>query len=97
MDEEKHLFQSRDYVWLTKNLFFDMSLMTEHHLKTVIRSLALELEGVDDDISPRVFYPCTATADHLNRVFGASGKITATVLLGVDGIDFRSLRLRRCT
>jgi len=87
---EKEKYDSPCAIWLTDNLFFDMSLMSEHHLKTVIRSLALNLEGVEE-VKPRVFYPCVSTAEHLNKRFGVSGMITATILLGVDGVRFRSL------
>ena len=91
--EEKDQIVGEGIIWLTDNLYFDLALVNEHHLKTVIRSLALHIEDADE-VEPRVFYPCVETADHLNDRFGVSGKIVATVLLGVDGVEFRSFDLR---
>ena len=88
LDSEKAEYDSKDYIWLTNNLFFDMTMMGEHHLKCAIHSLALNVEGLDDGICPRVYYPCAASADHLNEKFGASGKVSSTVIIGVDGITF---------
>lgn len=90
LESEKAQFDSEDYIWLTSNLFFDMTLVGEHHLKSVIHSLALNVDGLDDGISPRVYYPCVESANYLNKKFGASGKVSSTVIIGVDGITFRS-------
>ena len=89
LDEDKDKMDSPDYVWLTKNIFFDISKLTDYGMKCVIDSLSMNVEGLPEDIRPRVFYPCVDTANHLNRKFGAEGKICATVLLGVDGVTFR--------
>lgn len=94
MDCEKDKYDDPDLVWLTSNIFMNPNLVTEHHIKSVIRSLALDVEGLPEDILPRVYYPCTATAEHLNDRYGVAGKISATVLVGVDGVKFRSLYVR---
>ena len=88
LKNEKENYKDSGYIWLTDNLFFDVSLLTDHYLKIVIDSLPLRLEGLPDDIRPIVFYPCTATANHINERFKVKGKICSTVLIGVDGIEF---------
>ena len=91
MDKDLDQYTSSDFVWLTNNIFFDMTKMTEYGLRSVIHSLALNVEGLPEDIGPRVYYPCKHTADFLNKEFNAQGKISATVLVGVNGVEFRSL------
>jgi len=87
LDKDKHLCNSKRLVWLTDNLFVDTALMSEYPLKTVIRSLSMDIEGAEE-AEARVYYPCTEAADCLNEMFGATGKITATVLLGVNNVRF---------
>jgi hypothetical protein len=88
MEKDKIRYIGDQYVWLTSNLFFDMTLVTEHHLKTVIHSLGLHIDGLPSDVRPRVYYPCAASADHLNEEFGITGKVNATVLVGVNNVEF---------
>ncbi len=88
MDWELEQMDSPDYVWLTKNLYFDISNLTDYGMKCLIGSLDLKVEGLPEAVRPRVFYPCSTTAKYLNKMFGAEGKICATVLVGVDGIEF---------
>ncbi len=88
LEAEVPKYAGKDYVWLTRNLFIDTRLITEHHIKCLIRSLSFDLDGIPDDVRPRVFYPCSTTANSLNRKFGITGKISATVLLGVDNVEF---------
>ncbi len=87
MDSDKHLFSARRLVWLTDNLFVDTAMMSDYPLKTVIRSLQMDIEGVED-ADVRVYYPCADAADYLNEMFGATGKITATVLIGANNVKF---------
>lgn len=88
MDWELEQMDSPDYVWLTRNLYFDISNLTDYGMKCLIGSLDLKVEGLPEAVRPRVFYPCSTTAKYLNKMFGAEGKICATVLVGVDGIEF---------
>ncbi len=70
------------------NLFINIHLVTDYPMRNYIHSLSLEVEGVDDDVRPRVFYPCLPTANYLNEKFGAQRNIVATVLLGADNVIF---------
>ncbi len=88
LDNERDQYDSPDYIWLTSNLFFDMSLLTEYGVRCVMGSLPLDLDDLPKDIRPRVFYPSKATADMLNHRFGATGNICSTVLLGVNNVLF---------
>ena len=88
MDSEKYLYQSKQYVWLTDNLFVDMTLMTEYQIKSIIRSIPLKIEGLEEDVQPRVYYPCASSANYLNEKFGAMGKISITALVGVNNVEF---------
>ena len=88
LSEERSQYTSPDYIWLTSNLFFDMSLLSEYGVKCVMGSLPLDLDDLPNDVRPRIFYPSKATADMLNKKFGATGNICSTVLLGVDNVSF---------
>ena len=87
MDSELNNYNSNSYVWLTDNVFCDMNAMGGNQLRCVMRSLKLNIDGISDSMSPRVFYPCSATADYLNDLFCYSDKASATVLIGIDGIE----------
>lgn len=88
LDHDKPRYSCPEFIWLTENLFFDPDILCENELRCVIRSLSFEMEGLEKGVKPRVFYPCKPVADMLNQRFGATGKITATVLLGVNNVEF---------
>jgi len=88
LDKDKGEYDSDDYIWLTNNIFFDLTKMTEYGIRGVIHSLSLDVKGVPDNVCPRVYYPCKATADWLNERYDAMGRISATVLVGVNGVEF---------
>lgn len=84
LPSEKHLYDSKCYIWLAENLFVDASLMTGYGIRTVIHSLPLQVEGIPDETNPRIFYPSVTSANYLNKRFDITGKIVATILLGAD-------------
>jgi len=88
LDEDKSQYDDCGYIWFTNNLFFDPYVECDYRMKCVIKSLALNVEGVPDRIKPRVYYPCKPAADLLNEMHDAKGRISATVLVGVDGVSF---------
>ena len=63
LDKDKDQFDSDDYIWLTSNIFFDITKMTEYGIRSVIHSLSLDVKGIPEEIHPRVYYPCKMTAD----------------------------------
>jgi len=70
------------------NLFINISLVNDYPMRNYIHSLSLNVEGMDENVRPRVFYPCLPTAKYLNEKFGARENIVATVLLGADNVSF---------
>ena len=89
LDEDLHEYDDPQNIWLTRNIFFNPGECCDYNLTCVIRSLALDLPNMPDDVRPRVYYPCRATAETLNQRFGVKGKIVSTVLIGVDNVLFR--------
>jgi len=73
-------------VWLTSNLFFDSSLISSPDIKTVIHSLPIDIPGVPHSVNPRVYYPCSDSADFLNKKFGTDDKAISTIILGLDNV-----------
>jgi len=69
------------------NLYININLVTDYPMRNYIHSLPLQIDGVSDDVCPRVFYPCLYTARYLNGMFGMKDNIVATVLLGADNIS----------
>ena len=85
MDRDKHIFHSDNFIWLTDNLFVDISqLDSRGELTTVIHSVQFPMPGLPEDVKPRVYYPSTETAKFLNKHFKIRTKVVSTVLLGVD-------------
>jgi hypothetical protein len=94
MDSDLEKYDSKTYIWLTDNVFCDMAELTRDPLWCVMRSLSMDIEGFSEDMDPRVFYPCSASAEYLNGLFSCSDEVTATVLLGVNGVEYdRSIRM----
>lgn len=85
---ERHKYESPDHIWLTSNLFFDIKLLSDYYIKIIIKSLSMDIDGLPEDVSPIVFYPCAATANYINDRFNVTGKIVSTLLMGVDGVKF---------
>lgn len=85
MDRDKHIFKSDNFIWLTDNLFVDISqLDSRGELRTVIHSVSFPMPGIPDDVKPRVYYPSVATAKYLNKHYRIKCRVISTVLLGVD-------------
>ena len=85
MDQDRHIFNSKNFIWLTKNLFVDTSqLDTRGSLTTVIHSVRMNVPGVPDEVKSRVYYPCMNTARYLNDYFKIKNRVLSTVILGVD-------------
>ncbi len=89
LDEDKHIFNSENFIWLTNNLFVDIAqLDTRGDLVTVIHSVSLNMPDVPEDVRPRVYYPSSETADYLNSYYGMNDGTVSTVILGADIVQF---------
>jgi len=85
MDRDKHIFHSDNFIWLTDNLFIDISqLDVRGDLRTVIHSVALKIPHIPDTVSPRVYYPSSETVHYLNDYYHVKNKVVSTVILGAD-------------
>ena len=84
---EKHLYDSPNYIWLSDNMFFDMTKVAGDEMRCLIRSARYAPECLPIDVSARVYFPCTSTVEYLIDHFGHSQDVSV-VLLGADGIVF---------
>jgi len=87
LGQDRHLYESDDYIWLADNIVLDLTAMSDYPLRTVIHSFPFRVDGAEG-VEMRLFYPSVMSAEYLNDRFGARGKIVATVLLGVNGVEF---------
>lgn len=77
-----------DMIWICSNIYLDPNLLTEHRIRNVIHSVPLHLEGIPEEIRPRVFYPSLDSYRYLKEKFGAKGNIASIAVLGVNGVEF---------
>jgi len=86
LPEDRHLYDSPDYIWLSDNMFFDMKKVAGLEMKCIIRSVRFRPEYMPEGVSARVCFPCTSSVEYLREIFGY-GDDTAVVLMGVDGLE----------
>lgn len=83
---EKHLYDSPEYIWLSDNMFFDMTKASGSEMRCLIKAARYRPECIPEDIRAKVFFPCTSSVEYLLDRFGYSDD-TSVVLLGADGIE----------
>ena len=86
LPEDRHLYDSPDYIWLSDNMFFDVKKVAGLEMKCIIHSVRFKPEYMPDDLTARVCFPCTSSVEYLRESFGYD-ETAAVVLLGVDGLD----------
>lgn len=90
LPSEKHLYDNPNYLWLTEHIFIDLSKLRDKYTKCVLASIPFNIEGLPEEIKPIVYYPSPKTADILNEHYHVDHNVIATVILGVDGVKYRS-------
>ncbi len=85
LPEERHLYDSPDYIWLSDNMFFDVKQVAGLEMKCIIRSVRFRPDYMPENLAARVCFPCTSSVEYLRERFGY-GNDAAVVLIGVDGL-----------
>jgi len=86
LPEERHLYDSPDYIWISDNMFFDVKKVAGLEMKCIIRSVSFNPDYMPEDLTARVCFPCTSSVEYLREQFGY-GNDVAVVLIGVDGLE----------
>lgn len=86
LPEDRHLYDSPDYIWISDNMFFDIKLVAGREMKCIIHSVRFKPDYMPEGIAARVHFPCTSSVEYLRELFGYDNSI-GTVLMGVNGLE----------
>ncbi len=78
---EKHLYDSPNYIWISDNIFFDVTKVSGGEMKCLIKAASYRPECLPEGIEAKVFFPCTSSVEYLDNMFGYTHDV-AVVLLG---------------